>query len=102
MDIDRYTSRSDINSLAWKYRDILLDYLASPKEQDRNAVFDFGYQAALHHIDLKQIIELHHIVLVNLFAGARLAKDTVRMAGELLQEVTGIHTLLCLRATEPD
>ena len=86
MDTDSYSTRPDINDLAWKYRDILLDYLASPREQDRNAVFDFGYQAALHHIDLKQIIEVHHIVLVNLFAGARLAKETVRLAGELLVE----------------
>ena len=101
MDTGTLVLESDISDLAWRYRDILLDYLASPGEQDRNAVFEFGYQAALHRIDLKQIIQLHHVVLVNLFAGGRLAKETVRLAGELLQEVTGIHTLLCLRASEP-
>lgn len=101
LPMDNLVSRPDITTLAWQYRDILLDYLASPREQDQTAVFDFGYQAALQHFDLKQIIELHHIVLLNLFAGARMAKETVRLAGELLQEVTGIHTLLCLRAAEP-
>ena len=95
MNTHRSARWTALEDLPPSYREILLDYLASPGEHDRDAVVDVARRAAHLHLDLQQVIRLHHNVLLDLFGRTTVEKETVLLAGELLQEVTAIYGLFC-------
>jgi hypothetical protein len=95
MSTHRSARRTALEDLPRSYREVLFDYLASPGEHDREALVDVARRAAELKLDLQQVIRLHHNVLLDLFSRTTVEKETVLLAGELLQEVTTVYGLFC-------